>query len=281
MDLFDGARSFAPAAAFAVKSVELATGVSLPYVEHGSPSGVPLVFLHGVTDSWCSWQPVLPHLRDGIRAFALTQRGHGGASKPRRGYRMRDFAADVAAFLDALEIESAILVGHSMGSTVARHFAAAQPQRTRGLVLAGSIGRFRANAALVDYRRSTIDPLTDPIDANVASEFQISTLAQPIATSYLDLVVAESLKVPARVWRASFEGMFDDDGIDELHRIDAPTLLVWGDRDSMAPQSDQQLLLAAIKGAQLRTYRGAGHALHWEEPQRFAADVDAFVRRIR
>jgi len=280
MDSSFGAHRVAPVASLAIKSVELATGVTLPYVEAGSASGVPVILLHGVTDSWRSWELVLPHLPPSIRAFAPTQRGHGNASKPAGGYRMRDFAADVAAFLDALEIESAVIVGHSMGSTIARHFAAAHPQRTLGLVLVGSLGRFRDNAGVAEYRQSTIEGLTDPIDASIASEFQVSTLARPISTHYLDIVVGESLKVPARVWRACFDGMFDDDGVDDLHRIDAPTLIVWGDRDGMALAADQQLLLTAIKGALLRTLRGAGHALHWEDPKRFAEDLAAFVREF-
>jgi len=70
----------------------LATGVSIPYVEAGDPAGVPVVFLHGYTDSWRSYEPVLPHIPAGIRAIALTLRGHGDAEKPATGYRQEDRA---------------------------------------------------------------------------------------------------------------------------------------------------------------------------------------------
>ena len=79
----------------------------LPYVEQGDPAGVPVVLLHGGTDSWRSFEPVLPYLPGSIHAFALTLRGHGDASRPAAGYRPRDFAADVAAFLDSQGLESA------------------------------------------------------------------------------------------------------------------------------------------------------------------------------
>src|SRR5262245_142089 len=118
----------------AIKSVELPGAVRLPYVEQGDPSGVPLLFLHGVTDSWHSFEPVLPHLSPSIHAFALTQRGHGDAGRPASGYRARDFAADVAAFLDALALGPTVIVGHSMGSTNAQRFAIDHPERTRALV---------------------------------------------------------------------------------------------------------------------------------------------------
>ena len=59
--------------------------------------------------------------------------------------------------------------------------------------------------------------------------------------------------------------------------IAAPTLLVWGDQDAFVPESDQDTLLAAIPGSRLEVYRGAGHAVHWEKPARFAVDLAAFV----
>ena len=67
---------------FTTKTIVLPTGVTLPYVEQGDPDGVPVILLHGVTDSWRSFEPVLPHLPPSIRAFALTQRGHGDADRP-------------------------------------------------------------------------------------------------------------------------------------------------------------------------------------------------------
>jgi pimeloyl-ACP methyl ester carboxylesterase len=76
----------------AVKSAALSTGVTLPYVEQGDPAGTPVVLLHGITDSWRSFEPVLPYLPDSIRAFALTQRGHGDADRPAAAYHPRHLA---------------------------------------------------------------------------------------------------------------------------------------------------------------------------------------------
>lgn len=92
--------------------------------------------------------------------------------------------------------------------------------------------------------------------------------------------VAESLKVPARVWRAVFEGFLEDDVARELGKIKAPTLIVWGARDALSPRRDQDALVTAIAGSRLLVYERAGHGLHWEEPERFAADLVAFVRSL-
>lgn len=264
----------------AVKSIRLSTGVTLPYAEQGNAAGVPVILLHGVTDSWHSFAPVLPYLPASMRAIALTQRGHGDADRPARGYQTRDFAADVTALMDALEIEAAVVVGHSMGSANAMRFAIEYPERTRALVLAGAFADFAENPAVVEFWRSTILPLRDPIDASIAREFQESTLAQPIPAALLDLAVRESLKVPARVWRAAFEGLLEEDFVGELELIEAPTLILWGAQDGFCPRGDQDTLLRAIRHARLTVYAKAGHALHWEEPERLAKDVVAFVRSV-
>ncbi|MDF2759006.1 MAG: alpha/beta hydrolase fold protein, partial [Thermomicrobiales bacterium] len=260
-----------------VKFVELPTGVRLSYVEQGDPAGVPVVLLHGVTDSWRSFEPVLPYLPRSIRAFALTLRGHGDASRPAPGYRPRGFAADVAAFLDGQGLESTVIAGHSMGSTVALRFALDYPERTRGLVPMGTFVRYRTNPVISEFWETVVSGLEDPIDRSIAREFQESTLAGPISPSFLETAIAESLKVPARVWRDAFAGLLEDEHVGRLESIAAPTLLIWGDHDAFVPESDQETLLATIVGSRLETYSGTGHAVHWEEPARFAADLTAFV----
>src|SRR5918998_365356 len=256
-----------------LKSVELPNQVKLPYVEQGDPSGVPVLLLHGITDSWRSFEPVLSHLPASIRAFALSQRGHGDADRPAAGYHPRDFAADVAAFLDSQGLEAAVIAGHSMGSTVALRFALDYPERTRGLVPMGTFVRYRTNPVITDFWETVVTTLRDPIDRSVAREFQESTLAGPISPSFLETAIAESLKVPARVWHDLFAGLREDEHVARLDSIEAPTLLIWGDQDAFVPESDQETLLRTIAGSRLEIYRGTGHAVHWEEPTRFAADL--------
>lgn len=258
----------------------LPKGITLHVAEHGDPAGTPVLFLHGVTDSWRSFEPVLPHLPESLRAIAPSQRGHGDSDRPATGYRTRDFAADAAALLDAVGCERAVVVGHSMGAANALRFALDHADRTLGLVLVGAFATFRGNAVVTEYWDGTVRHLTDPIDPSVAREFQESTLARPIASALLDTFVGESLKVPARVWRDAFAGLLEDDFADGIGAITAPTLIVWGDRDAFCPRADQFALRAAIPAADLAVYEGAGHALHWEEPARFAADLARFVEHL-
>lgn len=250
---------------------------SLEYIDQGALSGTPVIALHGVTDSWRSFQPLLPHLPSTLRLIAPSQRGHGDSDKPAGGYRPRDFAHDVVRLMDALNLPRAVIVGHSMGGVIAQRLAIDHPDRVLGLVLAATASAFDTNPDLVSWWRHDIATLADPIAPAFAHDFQQSTLGQAVSPSFVDLVVAESLKVPAHVWRAAFDGFMTEDRGPELARIQSPTLVVWGARDTVCSAADQQRLVAAIRGAQLQTYRDAGHAVHWEEPQRFARDLAAFV----
>jgi pimeloyl-ACP methyl ester carboxylesterase len=247
----------------------------LEYVEQGS--GLPVVFLHGYTDSWRSFGSLLPHLPRTLRAIALSQRGHGDSYRPAAGYRARHFAGDVAAFLDSLGIVRAVIVGHSMGAHVAQRFAIENPHRTLGLVLIGGYATMRSNPAVRELWASTISRLGDPLDSAFVTEFQQSTLAQPVPPGWLDMVVRESLKVPARVWRETCEGFLQDDASGELGEIAAATLILWGDRDAICSRADQDALSAGIARSRVKVYPNAGHGLHWEEPERVAADLVTFL----
>lgn len=261
-------------------SVELPTGVTLQYVEQGDAAGVPVLLLHGLSDSWYSYERVLPHLPDSIRAFALTLRGHGDSSRPEAGYRFQDYAADVATFMDALGVEAAVVVGHSLGSAVAQRFAVDYPDRVRGLVLIAAFASLPKSPVPRELSE-VVATMQDPVDPGFVREFQESTLAQPVPQAFFETIVQESLKLPTDVWRAAVAGVLQGDFSEALGAIRAPTLLVWGDADGMVPGTDQDALTAAIAGSRLVVYAGAGHGLHWEEPERFASDLVRFIEGIR
>jgi pimeloyl-ACP methyl ester carboxylesterase len=88
--------------------------------------------------------------------------------------------------------------------------------------------------------------------------------------------------VPARVWRAAFRGFLDTpDFTKELAALGAPTLIAWGDRDTFTSLADQEWLQQVIPHSRRLVYAGAGHAFHWEDPDRFAADLVEFVYERR
>jgi non-heme chloroperoxidase len=197
--------------------------IRLPYVESGDRGGVPVVMLHGVTDSWRSFEPVLPRLPDDIRAIAVTLRGHGEAPKPDSGYGIEEFAEDVVALMDELELGPAIIVGHSMGTMVAQRIRD-RPSRARARARARpAFSASRSGRAPACSKVSAeFADIEDPTRREIAHEFQASTTAGPLDPEQLDMFVDESLKVPARVWREAFTAFAEVDHSAELRSLDLP-----------------------------------------------------------
>jgi pimeloyl-ACP methyl ester carboxylesterase len=189
---------------------------------------------------------------------------------------VRDFADDVLAFMDALGLERATLVGHCMGSLVAQRVALEAPRRVERLVLVSSMTAAR-NIVGADELRQAVAALDGAVPAEFAREFQESTVYRQLPTDFMDGVVAESLKPPARVWRAVLEGLLADEHTTRLDRIGAPTLLLWGERDALLTRAEQEALLSALGNAALKVYKETGHSPHWERPEQFVGDLETFL----
>lgn len=260
-----------------IKYATLPTGIAVEYIETGASTGAPLLLLHGLSDSWHSFLPVLPHLPKRVRALAFSQRGHGQSSKPSGGYSLESLAADAKAFLDAMHINRAVIAGHSMGAAVATVFAAAYPNRVAGLALLGAFADFRDNAAIIELRQDVRD-LSDPIDPDFARAFQVSTIARVLDDEFLDLVVSDSEALPAFAWRSLADAFVTSNLPPAFRKIDAPTALIWGDQDIFVPRSDQQAMLSAIRRSKLHVLANTGHAVHWDRPGETATIINAVVQ---
>jgi non-heme chloroperoxidase len=258
------------------RKVRLATGVALEVFERGEPGGEPLLFLHGYSESWRSWEPVLPFLPRGLRLVAPSLRGHGESDKPDCCYRQADFAADTLALLDALDVERATLVGFSMGSLVAHKLAVERPERVARLVLVGSAPKVEEDeeSRLLGV---ALDRMTEPLDLAWLREFHQGSAAAPLPPDFLETMAEEARKVPLRVWRQSLAGMAAEDHAARLGEIEAPTLLIWGEEDPLLPPAEREKMARQIPGARLLVLPRLGHAVHWEDPRRFAGELVKFL----
>jgi non-heme chloroperoxidase len=258
-------------------TTRLASGPRVHYAEQGDPSGEPIVLLPAYTDSWFSYSRVLPLLPGRYHAYAIDQRGHGDSERPECCYAVEDFAADLVAFLDAIEAERASLVGHSASCLVVRCVAEAHPERVARLVLLGapqSLGDTQEELEL----QTAVRALEDPVPVQFARELQGAAAHVTLPEAFFERLVAESLKLPARVWKATLEGLFAFDDKAELWRIAAPTLLVWGEWDRWLPREEEDHLGVIIRGSRVVVYPATGHSPNWERPERVAADLNAFMR---
>src|SRR5918993_1476774 len=267
---------------FATKPLE--AGLRLHYAEQGDPTGEAIVFLHGYSDSWFSFSRVLPLLSAEYHAFALTQRGHGDSDKPECCYTPDDFAADIDAFMDAVGLEKATVVGASTGALFAQRVVLSYPRRVSRLVLVGAQTPANEANEMVLGLQEEVRALEDPVPPEFVRAFQEGTIHQPVPQEFLDTVVSESLKLPARVWRDYLEGAvlsIDQDYVLPLRKIDVPTLILWGEQDSLFPREEQERLAVAIPGATLKVYPETGHAVHWDRPEWVVRDLEAFMIETR
>jgi non-heme chloroperoxidase len=259
-------------------TTRLSTGLQVHYAEQGDREGEAIVFLHAYVDSWFSYSRVLPLLSPSYHAFAPDQRGHGDSVKPQCCYTVDDYAADVDAFMKAVGIWKATLVGDSSGGLIAQRVALDYPHRVSRLVLIGSPTTLVSNEVVRELGEEIL-ALEDPISPEFVREFVLGTIHDPVPEEFLERAVSQSLKAPARVWRDYYEGVvLTVDDTARLHEIDVPTLILWGEQDTLLPREEQERRAAAIPKATLRVYPETGHLAHWVRPEWVARDLQAFLK---
>lgn len=246
-------------------NVRISTEASLHVVRGQVRGGIPFVLLPAYADSWWSYSLVLPRLADEIDVVVIDPRGHGDSGRPACCYKVEDFAGDIVAVLDALELPRVALVGHSGSCFAARQVAVRNPSRVAALGLI-------ASPVALDRRSlrpflDTVRSLKDPVGEDFIRDFQTGAAYLPLPDPFIAGIVSESAKVPARVWRDTLDGLVEYRDEHELGAISAPTTLVWGDRDSIVSREDQERLQGAIRGAELALLADTGHCPHWERPE--------------
>jgi pimeloyl-ACP methyl ester carboxylesterase len=239
-------------------------------------NGPAVVFFHG---SWgLGWDPFLDDL---ARAFTVYAPEHPGTTPDAPDDvthldGLWDLVLCYDELLRALRLERVALVGHSFGAMVACEMAAAYPERVNGLVLIDPIGFWREADPIVNWM--VLDPVQlrarifrDPDGAAARQIFGAVDDQQ------------ESVRARVRlVWAMGATGKFvwpiPDKGLKKrIHRVTAPTLLLWGKEDRLVPPVYADEFARRIQGARVQTVGDAGHAPHLEQPETVARMVRDFL----
>lgn len=261
--------------------IELSNQVVISYLEAGTPAGTPIILLHGLADSWRIFELLIPYLPKPFHVYALSQRGHGNSSRPESGYATKDFEEDLLSFMNALNVEKAVILGASSGGFPARSFAVRHPERTLALVLLGSPATLQGIPAIQEIWDTTISNLTDPVDRKFVENFAVDLLSTPVTQQFLEMTLQENLKVPARVWRETTEGILKEEFPGELNKISSPTLIIWGDQDNLLTRRSQEEMAEVISGSKLVVHENAGHLLYCEDPKGVASDIAVYLEEIQ
>ena len=267
------------------KSVELSDGERLAYIDMGAPQGPAIVLIHGYTDNARDWVPLLPYLSKSHRLILVDIRGHGQSSKPECCYTRLDFAYDIKLLLDALHVQKADIVGHSLGSIIAQTFAEFWPERTAHTVLISSTGGRPpgdpAKAPQFDFA-AEIRRLKEPIAAD--SPFMIAwwDSPTPVDADFIRRQREDAAGIPLRVWLAVLDqSLRGENAFSDLQstlpRLAAPTLLIWGSKDPIMEEEVRQSLRRALPRARVKIFEGLGHNPFWEKPQAVAEAINAFL----
>lgn len=262
-------------------------GVRLNNVETGNPNGRPIVFIHGFSQSWRSWDRQLrSDLAEDYRLVAMDMRGHGRSEKPHDGYADSTlWADDLHAVIQALNLQAPVLCGWSYGPLVILDYLRRYgDERLGGLHFVAGItqlGSDRALAALTPQFLGIVPGLL----ANDATESTkcLETLARMCffhepQPDELRRMLEHSVAVPPYVRQALFARSFDND--DLLPSIRKPVLLTHGREDRVVNPAIVEQHKAAMAHAQIHMMPSAGHAPFWDDAPTFNQRLRAFCEGL-
>jgi len=241
--------------------------------------GPPLVFVHGAASDARMWQPQLAALADEFTVVAWDEPGAGRSADVPADFRLADYAACLAALIEALDLGPAHVAGLSWGGTVALELYRLRSELVATLILAdtyagwkGSLPEAEVQVRVAGLRRMLAAPAYafDPTLPGLFAGDPPAALARRFAAMAADVR-------PASMGIA-LELMAEADLCEVLPRITVPTLLIWGEHDARSPLVVAHQFDAAIPHAELVVIPGAGHVSNLERPEQFNAAVRAFCR---
>jgi pimeloyl-ACP methyl ester carboxylesterase len=268
--------------------------VSLPggdvqVFEEGTGSGAPIVLLHCYSCSLHWWDGLAPMLARNHPVIRIDLLGHGGSQKPSSGYSIDDQAGLVAGALDQLGVQGAVVVGHSMGFSVATALADRASQLVDRLVnidegpnedacslpflaklgytpvLGEAIWRVTPSFAIKDGYADAFAPGYDLADGFPNPDQVVDDYHAMTYTSFKDAADANS-------------DYTDEATLDQrLRQIPVPLLSIFGSEDQICDPQSSQAAYAALPGAQVAEVRGAGHSPNVEKPEETAALIEEFA----
>ena len=265
-------------------------GLSIRYLAAGE--GSPLVLLHGAGDNSLDWRWVFRALARKHRVYAPDLPGSPDSGRPVADYSPAFFERFAAGFLDALGIGRATLVGNSLGGLVALRLALSEPARVDSLVLVDSAGLGReVNPAFTSVNVPGLAEASMPLWRTWPGAYQRAWGRTMLLFAHPKSVPREWLAEQRRLAQSpgyleahvtALRALVDPAGqreilVDRLPLLEVPTLVVWGARDRVFPESQAREAAVRLQEGSLVLIPDCGHMPHVECPDRFLAALDEFL----
>ncbi len=250
--------------------------MELHVVRRGSGSE-PLLMIQGMSGTHAAWgERFLRQLEPQFDCITYDNRGIGHSPSVKDPFSIIDMAEDAAALMDRLELETAHVIGISMGGMIAQEFALRHPGRIRTLTLGCTYcgGEGSSLIAPEDSQRLMAGfgsgdrevALRAGWDLNVSAEYAASDAH---FAEFKEMALSVPSRLPTIMLQIQAIGGHDTSA--RLHEITAPTLVVHGTADRMVPYANGELIAAKIPGAKLATLEDCGHMFWWERTMETAA----------
>lgn len=247
----------------------------LYYVKEGV--GPNIVFIHSLGADFSMWRDQFAAFEKRYCCIAFDLRGHGGSSYT-GPFSVGDLAMDLKAGLDQIGIHETHIVGIAMGGPIAFSFAAEWPDMVRSLVIANSFVDMR------DAAMGRIDATKKRLEGMSMFEFgkeYAATRLMPDTPRDLFVELAEAIaEVEPEAYIDTLRAIFESEFTAELSKVDAPTLVLFGDEDTVTPEHHSVMIRDGIKGAVMQVIAGAGHLSNLDKPDEFNAAIAKFLEAL-
>lgn len=239
---------------------------------HSTVGRDPLILIHGAGGSYLYWPPEIRHMAGG-GILAIDLPGHGN-SKGECTESIEAYTHAMLGFMDLLEIDQAVLAGHSMGSAVAQRLSLDYPERVKGLILVG------AGAKLGVYPRLIQDCSSEESYPKAISQILEWSFSQQADQKLVRLAGERMEEMSSTVLHADFNACSAFDIRGHVGEIKQPTLIICGADDQMTPVRFSEYLAERIRRSRLEVVPEASHMVLLEKPEIVAKLVDDFMDEI-
>ncbi|HEX5853195.1 MAG TPA: alpha/beta hydrolase [Solirubrobacteraceae bacterium] len=238
-----------------------------------SGSGPPLLLIMGMSGTLLHWgEPFLQALREHFEVIVYDHRGVGNSTRIDGQLSIAQMAADAAGLLGALEIDSAHVLGISMGGMIAQELALAHPERVRTLALGCTYcGGEGSTLAAPEVGQRLFEAMSSgdrAIALRAAWDINVSPAFADDADAFAAfLAIAERRAVAVQVIMAQAQAIAAHDTQARLGELDVPTLVIHGTQDQMLPVVNGRLIASLVPDARLEILDDIGHMFFWERPE--------------
>lgn len=254
-------------------------GTKIHYESQGE--GPPIVFVHGLGGTSNVWHPQRATLSRYFRVITYDLSGSGRSDKSPHSFSIDGWADELAGLIEHLQLDQAVVVGHSMGTVIVQKFAAKYARLTRAIALAGALVELGPPGKEAFTKRAEAverEGMAAAADQVLGGALSPGTRERNLALTGMvrEMLLSNEPNCYAGHCRALINGSAKAD----QEKISCPTLLLVGDQDPVTPLALQRQIAAAIKNSRIRIIPNTAHLTMLETPEAFNAALLEFLATI-